>query len=257
MGEKTNEITAIPELLEMLNLKDTVVTIDAMGTQRAIAERIVTKGGDYVLSVKASQGRLHDEIRDQVGFALRQLDPGKLDAARWSFAATEESGHDRTEKRQSMVCHDLGWMDPAVRGEWKGLACVIMVHLPHRALGGQDAQRDELLHEQSGRRAGEGNARTTSAATGASRTAVTGFSTRSAGRTAARHRILHRRKGRKIDMLKPARAPVERYQRLREEISWAMSSINSAIVFVSRASLSRLRTETVPSSASFAPRTSM
>ncbi len=56
VGEKTNEITAIPQLLEMLNLKGAVVTIDAMGTQRAIAEKIVKNGGDYILSVKGNQG---------------------------------------------------------------------------------------------------------------------------------------------------------------------------------------------------------
>lgn len=134
VGEKTNEITAIPELLDMLNLKGAVVTIDAMGTQRAIAEKIVAKGGDYILSVKGNQGRLHDETRDQFAFALRHLDPARLDPARWSFAQTQESGHDRTETRQTMVCHDLEWMDPAIRGEWKGLSSLIMVHR-HTLLG--------------------------------------------------------------------------------------------------------------------------
>jgi predicted transposase YbfD/YdcC len=128
VGEKSNEITAIPQLLEMLNLKGAVVTIDAMGTQRAIAGKIIEKGGDYILSVKGNQGRLHDEIRDQFTFALRQLDPENLDPQRWSFAQTKDNGHDRSETRQIMVCHDLGWMDPTIRAEWKGLACVIMVH---------------------------------------------------------------------------------------------------------------------------------
>lgn len=128
VGEKTNEITAIPQLLEMLNLKGAVVTIDAMGTQRAIAGKILEKGGDYILSVKGNQGRLHDEIHDQFAYALRQLDPSNLDPQRWSLAQTKDDGHDRGETRQIMVCHELGWMDPAVREEWKGLACVIMVH---------------------------------------------------------------------------------------------------------------------------------
>lgn len=128
VGEKSNEITAIPELLEMLNLKDAVVTIDAMGTQRSIAENIIEKGGDYILSVKGNQGRLHDETCDQFAFALRQLDPAKIDTQCWSFAQTTESGHDRTETRRIMVCHNLNWMDEAIRKEWKGLACLIMVH---------------------------------------------------------------------------------------------------------------------------------
>jgi hypothetical protein len=95
VGEKTNEITAIPELLEMLNLKGAVVTIDAMGTQRAIAEKIVKNGGDYILSVKGNQGRLHDETRDQFAFALRHLDPTRLDPTRWSFAHLRGPDQDR------------------------------------------------------------------------------------------------------------------------------------------------------------------
>ena len=148
VGEKTNEITAIPELLEMLNLKGAVVTIDAMGTQRAIAEKIVAKGGDYILCVKGNQGRLHDETRDQFAFALRQLDPARLDARRWSLCQTKESGHDRTETRQIMVCHDLDWMDPAIRNEWKDLACVIMVHR-HTLLGAGKTRSETSYHMSS------------------------------------------------------------------------------------------------------------
>ena len=75
-----------------------------------------------------NQGRLHDEIRDQFAFALRQLDPGNLDPERWSFAQTKDHGHDRCETRQIMVCHDLDWMDSAIRAEWQELSCIIMVH---------------------------------------------------------------------------------------------------------------------------------
>ncbi len=148
VGEKTNEITAIPELLEMLNLKGTVVTIDAMGTQRAIASKIVDAGGDYVLNVKGNQGRLHEEIQDQFAFALRQLDPAKLDSQRWSFAATKDSGHDRGETRQIMVCHDLDWMDPTIRSEWKGLACIIMVYR-HTLLGGGKTRSETSYYMSS------------------------------------------------------------------------------------------------------------
>ena len=147
VGEKTNEITAIPELLEMLNLKGAVVTIDAMGTQRAIAGKIVEKGGDYILSVKGNQGRLHDEIRDQFAFALRQLDPKALDSKRWSFAQTKDNGHDRAETRQIMACHDLEWMEPTIRDEWKGLACVIMVH--RQTLLGAGKTRSETSYYMS------------------------------------------------------------------------------------------------------------
>jgi predicted transposase YbfD/YdcC len=134
VGDKSNEITAIPELLAMLNLKGAVVTIDAMGTQRAIAAAIVEKEGDYVLCVKGNQGRLHDEVRDQFDFALRQLGTTKLDPARWSVARTEGTGHDRVETRSIVVCHDLGWMDAEIRAEWKDIRSVVMVHR-HTLLG--------------------------------------------------------------------------------------------------------------------------
>jgi predicted transposase YbfD/YdcC len=147
VGEKTNEITAIPELLEMLNLKGAVVTIDAMGTQRAIASKIVEKGGDYILSVKGNQGRLHDEIRDQFAFSLRQLTPAKLDSTRWTLAQTKDIGHDREETRQIMACHDLGWMDPEVRGEWRNLSCVIMVQ--RQTLLGAGKTRSETSYYMS------------------------------------------------------------------------------------------------------------
>lgn len=134
VGEKSNEITAIPELLAMLNLSGMVVTLDAMGTQRTVAGRIIEGSGDYIFCVKANQGRLHDEVRDQFDFALRQLSGSKLDAQRWSAARTEESGHDRSETRSILVCHDLSWMDPGVRSAWPGLASVVMV-CRHTLLG--------------------------------------------------------------------------------------------------------------------------
>src|SRR5580700_10949165 len=59
---KSNEITAVPKLLEMLSLKGTIVTADALNCQRAIAQQIVDQGGDYVLALKANQGTLHDDV---------------------------------------------------------------------------------------------------------------------------------------------------------------------------------------------------
>src|SRR6202051_4595808 len=60
--EKSNEITAVPKLLEMLSLKDTVVTVDALNCQRAIAQQIVDQGGDYVLALKGNQGTLYEDV---------------------------------------------------------------------------------------------------------------------------------------------------------------------------------------------------
>ena len=80
---KSREITAIPQLLELLDLEGTVITIDAMGTQQEIARQVIDGGGDYVLALKANQGRLFEEVQES--FALE---------AKAGFAGT---GHDHYE----------------------------------------------------------------------------------------------------------------------------------------------------------------
>lgn len=127
VDEKSNEITAIPELLKMLNLKGAVVTIDAMGTQREIASDIVEAGGDYVLCAKGNQGDLHQEIIDQFDFAARQLDPAKLSSKNWSFHSEEEKNRGRLERRHTIVCHNLDWMSRKIRDAWKALGSIILV----------------------------------------------------------------------------------------------------------------------------------
>jgi hypothetical protein len=67
--EKSNEITTIPKLLEILSIKDTVVTIDAMGCQKEIANKIIEKDADYILAVKANQEQLLEDIEDEFRFA--------------------------------------------------------------------------------------------------------------------------------------------------------------------------------------------
>src|SRR5207249_2528009 len=71
---KSNEITAIPELLELLDLEGTVVTIDAIGCQKEIAGQIIDRGGDYVLALKANQPTIHRQVRD---YFLEQLEAGR------------------------------------------------------------------------------------------------------------------------------------------------------------------------------------
>lgn len=127
VDEKSNEITAIPELLKMLNLEGAVVSLDAMGTQRGIASQIDDAGADYVLSVKGNQGDLHKELIDQFQFAARQLDDGKLPEKNWSESSEEEINRGRPEKRRTIVCHNLDWMDAEIRAAWQSLACIILV----------------------------------------------------------------------------------------------------------------------------------
>lgn len=125
VDEKSNEITAIPELLKMLNIKGAVVTIDAMGTQRKIAAQIVDAGADYVLCAKGNQGDLHKEIIEQFDLASSQLEnPSSED---WSFHSSEEKNRGRREKRQTIVCHNLDWMKPDIQTAWKDISSVVLV----------------------------------------------------------------------------------------------------------------------------------
>jgi predicted transposase YbfD/YdcC len=101
--EKSNEITAIPKLLELLELHGALVTIDAMGCQKTIAEQIVEQGGDYVLAVKANQEHLLEDIQATVEKAL----DGKLPAKDIEQYTKTESGHGRHEERSYTVIHNV------------------------------------------------------------------------------------------------------------------------------------------------------
>jgi predicted transposase YbfD/YdcC len=100
---KGNEITAIPKLLELLDLDGALVTIDAIGCQKAIAKKIVDRGGDYVLVVKANQGRLLEDIQTTVAQALED----ELPAGRVRQSTTSERGHGRVEERSCVVIEDV------------------------------------------------------------------------------------------------------------------------------------------------------
>jgi len=96
---KSNEITAIPQLLQLLDLKGALVTLDAMGCQKDIAERIVAGGGDYVLTVKDNQQRLRQDIQTTIEQAL----DGRLPPASVSQHETRDRGHGREEIRSYVV----------------------------------------------------------------------------------------------------------------------------------------------------------
>jgi predicted transposase YbfD/YdcC len=112
---KSNEITAIPRLLEILEISGCLVTIDAIGCQVEIAEKVVTSGADYVLAVKGNQPTLHEGIG---AFLLDHLED---DFARVSVGRHEkkEKGHGRTETRSYLVCEAPD--DLPDRARWKGL----------------------------------------------------------------------------------------------------------------------------------------
>ncbi|HEY1941652.1 MAG TPA: ISAs1 family transposase [Roseiarcus sp.] len=102
IDEKSNEIVAIPRLLERLELTGALVTIDAMGTQSDIADQIVARGGDYLLALKANRPVLH---QDAVAFfddpPAQMLEPAHV---------TTDADHGRIEERRHVVCHDVDWL---------------------------------------------------------------------------------------------------------------------------------------------------
>jgi predicted transposase YbfD/YdcC len=116
---KSNEITAIPQLLELLELKGALVTIDAMGCQKEIAKKIVEGGGDYILTVKGNQEHLRDDIEAAVIEAIERGTEGED----YQTYETDEDGHGRHEKRHYTI---LPVPDRGIRnkGSWEKLAVI-------------------------------------------------------------------------------------------------------------------------------------
>ena len=121
VAAKSNEIVAIPKLLDMLAIEGAVITIDAMGCQRAIAHKIVDKKADYVLALKGNQSALHDDVKL---FASEQQQSGFNDT-KISRAETVDGDHGRIGTRTVTVFHDAEWLRK--RHDWPSLTAVIMV----------------------------------------------------------------------------------------------------------------------------------
>jgi predicted transposase YbfD/YdcC len=119
-AEKSNEITAIPELLELLELHGAVVTIDAMGCQKAIASKIIERGGNYVLIAKENQPKLLDDIESAVGRALET----DFQGIQYDQHSTEDRGHGRVENRHYTILVDPEGIGQ--KAEWEGLRVVGM-----------------------------------------------------------------------------------------------------------------------------------
>jgi predicted transposase YbfD/YdcC len=121
VAEKSNEIVAIPTLLDMMSIEGAVVTIDAIGCQRSIARKIIDKRADYIIAPKGNQGTL----REDVGvFAAEQKDNGFKDAT-ISRHETVDGDHGRIETRTYTTIHDVVWLQE--RHNWPGLKGVVMV----------------------------------------------------------------------------------------------------------------------------------
>ena len=142
---KSNEITAIPQLLELLDLSGALVTIDAIGCQKAIAQKIVAGGGDYVLVVKGNQERLLADIQQIVTAAL----DGDLPARVVAQHTTVERGHGRQEERSCVVVHQVAGIRD--RKLWSHLTTVGMCRR-ERTVNGQPST--EVCYFMGSRRMG-------------------------------------------------------------------------------------------------------
>jgi len=131
--DKSNEITAIPQLLELMDLKGAVVTIDAIGTQREIAGKIIEGGGDYVLPVKENQPALHQKVSALMEEAalgeIKDLDVGYFEQS--------NEGHGRIETRRTWVVNDTASLGKPLLDLWPGLAggSLALVERRRKSLG--------------------------------------------------------------------------------------------------------------------------
>ena len=127
---KSNEITAIPQLLEMVDVEGATITIDAMGCQTLIAKKIVEKGGDYVLALKGNQGNLSDEVENY----FTQAENICFDGIACDAIGSQDYAHGRIERRETYMTEDIDWLPQ--KEEWEKLKTIIMVK-SERKLPGQ------------------------------------------------------------------------------------------------------------------------
>lgn len=115
VSEKSNEITAIPELLDKIQIKGQIITIDAMGTQKSIAEKIRNKRADYVLALKGNQGGLYEDVE----LYFRDRETRKRIREKGNYVSTTEKAHGQIEKREYYQTDETGWLTQ--KKEWKGI----------------------------------------------------------------------------------------------------------------------------------------
>jgi predicted transposase YbfD/YdcC len=135
VDEKSNEITAIPELLDLLAIKGAIVTIDAMGCQKKIAEKIIAKGADYVFGLKGNQATLRTDVED---LFTEQMACNFKDVA-VSRGIGTDAGHGRIETREVFAVGDIAWLRQ--NHEWEGLRSIIMVVSSRETQKGTERER--------------------------------------------------------------------------------------------------------------------
>ncbi|MBF0298619.1 MAG: ISAs1 family transposase [Oligoflexia bacterium] len=121
VDQKSNEITAIPELLDMIDIKGATITIDAIGNQKNITEKIIDKNGDYVIALKKNQPTLYNEVKSFFEGAAEN----NFQDVEHTFYESIDEGHGRYEIRNYYQVNDIGFLNN--KDEWKNLSSIIMV----------------------------------------------------------------------------------------------------------------------------------
>jgi predicted transposase YbfD/YdcC len=134
VADKSNEITAIPDLLDLITLKGSIVTIDAMGCQKEIARKIKGKEADYVLALKGNQGTLQKDVE----LFFDEQKARKFADTAISRHQTVEKSHGRIETRTYTAIDDIAWLNE--RHDWAGLKSIVMVDSVREIIGGKTEQ---------------------------------------------------------------------------------------------------------------------
>ena len=139
VADKSNEITAVPELLRALELRGCIVTTDAMGCQKKIAKQIIDSGADYVLALKGNHETVHEEVKTYLDDAIRQQAADRSARRRSKtselvYMETVEKDHGRLETRRYWQSENIEWFADLTK--WEGLRSVGVVEAV-RAIKGQ------------------------------------------------------------------------------------------------------------------------
>jgi predicted transposase YbfD/YdcC len=133
--DKSNEIVAIPKLLDLLDLKGAVVTIDAIGCQREVAAKITAGDADYVLPVKENQPMLLNKARSLLNDVVLDHAKGIQDTAHVGYFEQSESSHGRQETRRTWVSDEIQWLGKDLLAWWPGLSSLALVERTRQDLG--------------------------------------------------------------------------------------------------------------------------
>jgi predicted transposase YbfD/YdcC len=140
VDEKSNEITALPALLRLLDVRGCIVTIDAMGCQREIAQQIQDQGGDYVLALKGNQPALYEDVK----LFLDDAQERGFRGVAYHTEVTKDWGHGRQEKRSCWVTNEVAWLrERHGAATWAGLASIGVVESRRRVGGPGSAESVE------------------------------------------------------------------------------------------------------------------